>query len=203
MMVKLSIVIAGLAAIIGIVAVAISNPVGADSDAVFDLAVDAAGNLHVPVDYRTTYNFLGSWAAANDSGTGSAELHTVYTSPNTIEAYRKDGQFPDGAVLVKEVYHAATEEMTTGTISHAAKLRGWFVMVRDRTGRHAESEVWGDGWGWAWFDAADPAKPSRFLPVKDNVPQPTFNYRENCQGCHAPAEATEWIYTEGYPPFRR
>jgi hypothetical protein len=28
----------------------------------------------------------------------------VYASPGTIDAYRKDGRFPDGAVLVKEVF---------------------------------------------------------------------------------------------------
>jgi hypothetical protein len=28
--------------------------------------VDAEGNLRVPVDYRTAYQFLGSWAVAAD-----------------------------------------------------------------------------------------------------------------------------------------
>jgi hypothetical protein len=46
-----------------------------------DTAVDANGNLHVPDAYRTTYQFLGSWAVAADKGEGSKELHQVYTSP--------------------------------------------------------------------------------------------------------------------------
>ena len=33
--------------------------------------VDPNGNLRVPVDYRTSYQFLGSWAIANDKGQGS------------------------------------------------------------------------------------------------------------------------------------
>ena len=73
-----------------------------------EAVVDAAGNLHVPDDYRTTYQFLGSWAVAADQGQGSKELHVVYASPGTIAAYRRDGRFPDGAVLVKEVFQAAT-----------------------------------------------------------------------------------------------
>jgi hypothetical protein len=30
-------------------------------------------------------------------------------------------------VLVKEVFDAATGAMTTGTVSHAQTLKGWFV----------------------------------------------------------------------------
>jgi len=32
--------------------------------------VDASGNLRVPADYRTTYQFLGSWAVAADQVVG-------------------------------------------------------------------------------------------------------------------------------------
>jgi hypothetical protein len=175
----------------------------ANNEVKVDTAVDANGKLHVPNTYRTTYHLLGTWAAAKDQGAGSEELHVVYASPGSIEAYRKDGHFPDGTVLVKEVYRAATASMTTGTISHAASLRGWFVMVRDGKGRHAESDVWGDGWGWSWFDASDPSTPSRALPTKDGVPMRTFNHRENCLACHSPAKSTELIYIEGYPPLKR
>jgi hypothetical protein len=34
-------------------------------------------------------------------------------------------------VLVKEVFEATTGAMTTGTISHAQILTGWFVLVKD------------------------------------------------------------------------
>jgi hypothetical protein len=69
--------------------------------------------------YRTTYQLLGSWAVAADQGQGLKELHVVYASPGTITAYRKDGRFHDGTVLVKEVFQAATGQMTTGTVSRA------------------------------------------------------------------------------------
>ena len=84
-----------------------------------EAVVDATGNLHVPDAYRTAYQFLGSWAVAADQGPGSKELHVVYASPGTIAAYRRDGRFPNGAVLVKEVFQAATGQMTTGTVSHS------------------------------------------------------------------------------------
>ena len=112
--------------------------------------VDAAGHLRVPADYRTLYQALGSWAIATDSGQGSKEMHTVYASPGAIDAYRKTGHFPDGAVLVKEVFETSTNEMTTGTVSHADKLKGWFVMVKDNKGTHPAiryGAMGGDGRG--------------------------------------------------------
>src|SRR3954471_11413565 len=98
--------------------------------------VDPAGHLRVPADYRPLYQALGSWAIAADSGQGSKEMHTVYASPGAIDAYRKTGHFPDGAVLVKEVFATSTNEMTTGTVSHADNLKGWFVMVKDSKETH-------------------------------------------------------------------
>ncbi|MBP0594202.1 cytochrome P460 family protein [Paraburkholderia sp. LEh10] len=153
--------------------------------------VDGKGNMQVPADYRTTYQMLGSWAVAADNGAGSKQLHVVYASPGTIAAYRKDGHFPDGTVLVKEVYKTNTKPMTTGTVSSAGTLSGWFVMVKDDVGRFPENKLWGDGWGWSWFDATDPKKTT------------STDYKKDCQSCHIPAQASDWIYTTGYPPLSR
>jgi Cytochrome P460 len=109
--------------------------------------VDAEGNLRVPADYRTAYQFLGLWAVANDKGNGSKEIHVVFASPGTVAAYQKDGHFADGSVLVKEVFETATGEMTTGLVSHPRELKGWFVMVRVSENSHPGNKLWGDGWG--------------------------------------------------------
>jgi hypothetical protein len=108
--------------------------------------VDDKGNLRVPADYRTAYQVLGTWAVAKDDGPGSKQLHVVYASPGTIDAYRKGGHFPDGAVLVKEVFKTTTKDMTTGTVSSAGTLAGWFVMLKDNVGRFEGNKLWGDGW---------------------------------------------------------
>src|SRR5437016_4605396 len=163
----------------------------ATNDPKTEAVVDANGNLRVPADYRAVYQFLGSWAVAADQGQGSKEIHVVYTSPDTIAAYRKDGHFPDGSVLVKEVFEATTAAMTTGTVSHAQKLKGWFVMVKDSNGRYPGNALWGDGWGWSWFDAANPTKTT------------STDYRLNCKSCHVPAQATDWVYVDGYPALKR
>lgn len=143
-----------------------------------------------PSNYRRKFEFLGSWAIAADSHQRSKQIHVVYASPGTSGAYRSTGAFPDGTILVKEVYAASTDELTTGTVSHADRLNGWFVMVRDAKDAHPGNALWGDGWGWSWFDADEPAKTT------------TVSYRGECQACHIPARASSWIYVNGYPPLR-
>ena len=184
--------ITGIAGLLAIAAVqehsdTTTPRIGANTEGV----VDATGNLRVPDDYRATYQFLGSWAVAANQGQGSKELHVVYGSPGTVAGYRKDGRFRDGTVLVKEVFEAANEAMTTGTVAHAHTLKGWFVMVKHSSGDFAGNKLWGDGWGWSWFDAANPSKTT------------STDYRKDCLSCHVPARASDWVYVDGYPPLRR
>lgn len=82
-------------------------------------------------------------------------------------------------MLVKEVFHAATGKMKTGTVSHAEMLKGWFVMVKDSKGRYTGNKLWGDGWGWSWFDAANPSKTT------------STDYKTDCQPCHVPARHSD------------
>ena len=152
---------------------------------------DAEGALRVPADYRSMYEYLGSWAVAADPGPGSKQLHSVYASPGAVAAFRTNGHFPDGAVLVKEVYETATSPMTTGTVSHAETLAGWFVMVKDSKSTHPHNKLWGSGWAWSWFDAANPLKTT------------STDYTTDCQPCHIPAQSTDWIYTQGYPVLHK
>jgi Cytochrome P460 len=187
----LGIGIAGISAMVAVAARGQMDTTVSSYGPKAEAVVDANGNLHVPDAYRTTYQSLGTWAVAADQGEGSKELHVVYASPGTITAYRKSGRFPDGAVFVKEVIEAATGQMTTGTVSRAETLKGWFVMMKDSKGRYAGNKLWGDGWGWSWFDAADPLKTT------------STDYKTDCLPCHVPAQASDWVYVDGYPPLRR
>jgi len=125
--------------------------------------------------------------AAEEGTQGSEGIHTVYTQPGTVEAFRKTGKFPDGAILIKELFSTTTEEMTTGTVSRADKTSGWFVMIKDATNRYPDNKLWGAGWGWAYFDA------------KDRINTTTTDYQANCLGCHVPVEDQDWVYVQGYP----
>ncbi len=156
--------------------------------------VDESGNISLPVDFRRNWAFLGTWSiAAADvetsgeaSGHGAAGLHNVYTQAESIDYFRTTGKFPDGAVIIKELLAATTDPMTTGTVSRGTKVEGWFVMVKDAQGRFKSNPLWGDGWGWALFQADRPDTPV------------TQNYKTECLGCHIPARNDDWIYVSGY-----
>jgi len=128
--------VAGVSAMIAIAAHGQLSAVPPGSASKSEAVDDAEGNLHVPATYRRAFQYVGSWAIAADQGHGSKEFHIVYASPGAIDAYRRDGHFPNDTVLVKEVYEAATAQRTTGTVNRADALKGWFVMAKDNNARH-------------------------------------------------------------------
>ena len=157
---------------------------GATSYSGFDL-VDKMGNIRKPADYRDLYQALGTFAVTGLNG--DTEMHYTYASPGTAEYYRKTGKFPDGAVLVKEVFGTDHAQLTTGDAHWASAIKVWFVMIKDEKGRYPGNPLWSNGWGWALFKSDAPDK------------QVATNYKKDCLGCHVPAEATDWIYVQGYP----
>jgi Cytochrome P460 len=180
-----------LAALIAVPATLGSQPVLGQSPGAFSPYVDDDGTISTPPDFRE-WAYLGTWSiAGDDEEGGAAGFHVVYTQPETIEAYRKTGEFPDGAVLVKELFETDTGDMTTGRVSWARKVTGWFIMVKERQGRFKGNGLWGDGWGWALFQADNPAKTV------------TKDYKTECLPCHVPATNDDWVYIRGYPVLRR
>jgi len=150
--------------------------------------------LHVPAaNYRQEWVLLGSFSVlADDPEKGAKELHVVYARPQTVEVYRETGEFPDGAVLVKDVFATKTEALTTGIASYADTLKGRFVLVKDKTDRYAgKSPLWGDGWGWAFYGGTETQKTV------------TTDYQKDCLGCHEPARSQDLIYVQGYPVLNR
>ena len=164
--------------------------VSADSTkAKFSDNVDENGNISFPISFRSSMVHLGSWFVPDGDASG---FHDVYTEKESAEAYRKTGNFPDGATLVKELRGAKTADYTTGKgASYSTEnLKQWFVMVKDTNQRFANNPLWGDGWGWALFKPNDKTK---------NIAK---NYKTDCLGCHVPAKEKDWIYTEAYPSLK-
>src|SRR5262247_334113 len=157
---------------------------GATSYSGFDL-VDKMGNIRKPADYRDLYQALGTFAVTGLNG--DTDMHYTYASPGTAEYYRKTGTFPDGAVLVKEVFATDHAQLTTGDAHWASAIKVWFVMIKDEKGRYPGNPLWGNGWGWALFKSDAPGK------------QVATDYKKDCLGCHIPAKATDWVYVQGYP----
>jgi cytochrome c len=91
---------------------------------------------------------------------------------------------------VKEVRKIETAYMTTGPVTWAGDEVLWFVMIKDAEGRFPGNDNWGEGWGWALFNAGATDKSA------------STNFRASCLGCHIPARETDWVYVQGYPNLR-
>ncbi|WP_282605563.1 cytochrome P460 family protein [Pelagibius sp. Alg239-R121] len=153
--------------------------------------VSEEGSITLPKNFRTDYTMLGAWSVAGDVDTGGeVGLHVVYAPRSAVDGYRKDGSFPDGTVLVKELFKGKTESLTTGEATSAAATAGYFVMVKDTQGRFPDNKNWGDGWGWSFFAA-------------DNTTQATTkDYKAECLACHEPARFSDLVYDYAYPVLR-
>jgi hypothetical protein len=157
----------------------------------FSPYVDDKGGISRPTDFRTTFVHLGSYAVLDEKSAAHG-LHDVYTERRSAEHYRKTGQFPDGATLVKEIRKLERSAMTTGDpVVWGSDAAIWFVMIKDAKGRFAGNPLWGDGWGWALFTAAAPATNA------------AISYAGDCQGCHVPAAGTDRVFVQGYPTLHR
>ncbi len=171
----------------------------ASKDHKFSPYVDAKGQISKPHNFRKNWIHLGSWyVTSGDMSSGdenvSGDMHDVYATPESVKAFEKDGQWPDGTTLVKTVSGTDNKAMTTGNAHRSADIKVWFVMVRDRQNRFPDNQACGEGWGWALFTADDPE-----TNLTKNWKGEGFN---NCFGCHTPAKNTEWVYIEGYPTVR-
>jgi cytochrome c len=157
----------------------------------FSSHVSKDGSITRPTNYRDTFQHIGTSAVATKPGQPVDELHNVYARPEDVRAYRRDGKFPDGAVLVNEVTHAGSETLTSGRSHRSAETKNWFIMVKDSKGRFPGNALWGDGWGWAMFK---PDHPSRNVAT---------DYESDCRTCHVPARKDGWVYVREYPALRK
>ncbi len=165
-----------------------SSSAAQQSTSGYDTIVSEDGAISFPADYKT-WAHMGSWAVVNEGGEGNG-MHNVFTTPDVIEAFKATGKFPDGAVLVKEVLASEGTELTTGSANWATDPQVWFVMVKDTQGRFEGNGLWGNGWGWALFNADAPTV------------QVASDFNNDCLGCHVPAQDTDWIYTYAYPALK-
>jgi hypothetical protein len=152
----------------------------------YDL-VDKTGNIRKPADYRDLYQLLGTYTVLDPKGD---QMHVTYATPGTAEYYRKTGKFPDGAVLIKEIFGTDHAQLTTGDSHWASGTKVWFVKIKDEKNRFPQNPLWGDGWGWFLFKADAPDK------------QVATDYKKDCLSCHVPAKSTDWTYVQGFPVLK-
>jgi cytochrome c len=163
-------------------------PAGAEKS--FSPFVTKEGAISLPADYRETFQHLGTYVVATKANQPVDEMHHVFARLEDIQACRRDGKFPDGAAIMKEVTKAGTGDLTTGHDHWSTDIKLWFVMIKDAKGRFPGNDLWGDGWGWGLFMASDP---------RQNV---ATDYQTDCKTCDLPAKNEDWLYIRGHPALR-
>lgn len=156
--------------------------------------VGPKGEISIPTYDRHTWAHMGSWLVADEKAPGYG-FHDVYTQQGVQEVFERTGEFPDGAILIKEVNAVLDGHKTTGFAQWAGQPVVWFVMIKDAKGRFKDNPHWRDGWGWALFENEPDANPQQLSNVSASA-------QESCLACHAPARSTDWVFVEGYPGFR-
>jgi Cytochrome P460 len=109
------------------------------------------GSLVLPTGFRS-WVFIGGPITPNKLNDGAAqfpEFHNVYIERENLRYYQKNGKFPEGTVMVKELVLTQVGEHPDGSLDSASgrgyfpsTLNGLDVMVKDSK-RFAETNNWG------------------------------------------------------------
>jgi len=105
----------------------------------------------------------------NGKSWGTHNAVKIYYSPESwdwLKARNREGEMPDGAMIVKEMFPSPANQ--------DAKLTSWTIMVKDKKGSF-------DGWYWS------------YQGLKPGVPNTDTDYPDSgfglyCLRCHASAE---------------
>lgn len=155
------------------------------------------GMLIRPESHRT-WAFMGSMVTPNGLNGGKAgfpEFHNVYVEQANLEAYQRDGVFPEGTVIVKELTLVRNPTHPDGSTDEASG-RGFFegepngmdVTVKD-------SKRFGGTNNWGFFNFGHHA-----LPYADKSKESS---KAECAGCHiAGASKTDMTWVQFYPNLR-
>jgi hypothetical protein len=175
-----------------------ANITAEEKTGAFSPSVDVKGNINLPTHFRSTWVHLGTWLVTSTAAAGpgidqagpGTGIHNVYTQSESLKAYKKDGRWPDGAMLVMEIRAMKWDDLPTGHVIVEGEAIKWLVMVKDGKNRFPKNPNWGDGWGWALFKPA---------ALKNNA---STNYKNDCLSCHEPAKDSDLVFIQGYPGLR-
>jgi hypothetical protein len=116
----------------------------------------------------------GPFIGGKSKGTHNAVK--VFYSPEVwgwLKQKNRQGQIPDGAVIVKEMFPSPAREGST--------LAAWTVMVKDKKGAY-------DGWYWSYHAP-------NYAPDNPDIDYPDSGFGLYCLRCHASAEKESTFIT--------
>src|SRR6201998_2134904 len=116
---------------------------------------DSQGRLKLPTDYRK-WVFVGAPLTPNGLNGGNAgfpEYHNVYIQEKNVDAYLKNGVFPEGTVIIKELTRVLNPTFPDGSTTEPSG-RGYFNGVFngiDATVKDSKRFPNTNGWGFFTF----------------------------------------------------
>jgi hypothetical protein len=119
---------------------------------------------------RNTGPFIGG------KSFGTHNAVKVFYSPEVwdwLKHKNRQGEIPDGAVIVKEMFPSPAKEGST--------LSAWTVMVKDKKGAY-------DGWYWSYHAP-------NYAPDNPEIDYPDSGFGLYCLRCHASAEKESTFIT--------
>jgi len=152
------------------------------------------GELVLPMGYRS-WVFIGGPITPNGLNGGDApfpEFHSVYIEKENFRYYQKNGKFPEGTVMVKELALVQGSGHADGSIDSAsgrgyfpAALNGLDVMVKD-------SKRFSNTNNWGFFTFGHHA-----LPYEAKAKESSS---KECASCHiAFVTKTDMVWVQYYP----
>jgi hypothetical protein len=149
--------------------------------------------LRLPTGYRQ-WVYLGSPITPeglNNNKAGFPEFHNVYIPADILDQFKKNGEYPEGSVFVKELQLTLPPAENADGSRTEVSGRGYFpgvfngldVMVKDSTRCAATSN-------WCFFNFGHHAQPyqsvSAIMPV------------EKCAACHTASADKNMHFTQFY-----
>jgi hypothetical protein len=155
---------------------------------------DSQGRLKLPTDYRK-WVFVGAPLTPNGLNGGSAgfpEYHNVYIQEKNVDAYLKNGVFPEGTVIIKELTRVLNPTFPDGSTTEPSG-RGYFNGVFngiDATVKGSKKFAGTNGWGF--FTFGHHSEPYEGYAAEAPATQ--------CASCHiANVAKTDMTWIQFYP----
>lgn len=113
------------------------------------------------------------------------KFNNVYLNPAAYREYAKTGKFPEGTVLVLEIFSAETKAEPGLQGSYPKERVALEAAVKD-------SRRFQEGWAYFSFTGKDGQ-------IKDKAPP---RPKESCYSCHRTKAADDHVFTQFYPVLR-
>lgn len=154
--------------------------------AAVSVAVAGPERIEYPADYKTKFENYHNGERKNGK-----QLASFYANDVAINGVKKDGKFPDGSVVIMEVYKAKADKDGTPVRKGGKLIQGDLaaVMVKMK----------GDGWGKDYSGEKMDVGDWEFAGFKGDGSRLDKNFAD-CRSCHSELKNSEYMFSyENFP----